>query len=153
LESTRRALRAFKELHTQLVGAMLVHSATNKRVPLPHWSDVVGVIHAIHSAKLRHPDVPAWQWERLAQVKEASTRILDPEARKAILEHENTVLKLVREQPKAPESVVRFVANARTNGRIYSQLARTYREIAENPSFTDITKASLASMAFKHFTL
>jgi hypothetical protein len=114
---------------------------------------VAGVIHAIHSAKLRHPDVPAWQWERLAQVKEASTRILDPEARKAILEHENTVLKLVREQPKAPERVVDFVAKARTNGRIYRQLEQTYREIAENPSFTDITKASLASMAFKHFTL
>jgi hypothetical protein len=32
-------------------------------------------------------------------------------------------------------------------------LAQTYREIAENPSFTDITKASLASMAFKHFIL
>lgn len=153
LESTRRALRAFKELHAQLVGSMLVHAATNKRVPLPHWSNVAGVIHAIHSAKLRHPDVPAWQWERLAQVKEASTRILDPEARKAILEHENTVLKLVREQPKAPERVVDFVAKARTNGRIYRQLEQTYREIAENPSFTDITKASLASMAFKHFTL
>jgi hypothetical protein len=153
LEAVRRSLRAFKELHTQLVGSMLVHSATNKRVPLPHWNDVASIIHAIHETRHQHPSVAAWRWERLAGIKHAQAKLLDPEARDAVREHENAMLGLLQEQENAPESVVRFVATAKTRGRIYDALARAYKAIAENPSFNDILKVALASMTFGHFTL
>jgi hypothetical protein len=153
LEAVRRSLRAFKELHTQLVGSMLVHSATNKRVPLPHWNDVASIIHSIQEARHKHPSTAAWRWERLAGVKHAQSKLLDPEARNAVREHEDAMLELLQEQENAPESVVRFVATAKTRGRIYDALASAYKTIAENPSFTDILKATLSSMAFKHFTL
>jgi hypothetical protein len=153
LEAVRRSLRAFKELHTQLVGSMLVHSTTNKRVPLPHWSNVASVIHSIRETRHMHPSTAAWRWERLAGIKHAQANLLDPDARNAVREHENAMLKLLQEQEKAPESVVRFVATVQTRGRIYDQLAEAYKAIAENPHFTDITKAMLASMAFRHFTL
>jgi hypothetical protein len=153
LEAVRRSLRAFKELHTQLVGSMLVHSATNRWVPLPHWSSVMRVIHAIQEARSQHPSVAAWRWERLTGIKHAKANLLDPEARDAVREHENAMLELLQEQEKAPESVVRFVATARTRGRIYDALARAYKALAENPSFNDILKVALSSMTFRHFTL
>jgi len=153
LEAVRRSLRAFKELHTQLVGSMLVHSATNKRVPLPHWSNVASVIHAVHETGHQQPSVAAWRWERLAGIKHAQANLLDPDARNAVREHENAMLELLREQEKAPESVVRFVATVKTRGRIYDALANAYKAIAENPSFNDILKAMLSSMTFRHFTL
>jgi hypothetical protein len=153
LEAVRRSLRAFKELHTQLVGSMLVHSATNKRVPLPHWINVASIIHSIQEARHKHPSTAAWRWERLAGIKYAQSKLLDPEARNAVREHEDAMLELLQEQENAPESVVRFVATAKTRGRIYDALASAYKAIAENPSFTDILKATLSSMAFKHFVL
>jgi hypothetical protein len=153
LEAVRRSLRAFKELHTQLVGSMLVHSATNKRVPLPHWSDVASVIHSIQEARHKHPSTAAWRWERLAGIKHAQSKLLDPEARNAVREHEDAMLELLQEQENAPESVVRFVATVKTRGRIYDALARAYKAIAENPSFNDILKVALSSMTFRHFVL
>jgi hypothetical protein len=153
LEAVRRSLRAFKELHTQLVGSMLVHSATNKRVPLPSWHTVAGIIRNIHDARQHYSGTAAWRWERLAGIKHAQANLLDPDARRAVREHEDAMLELLREQEKAPESVVRFVATVKTRGRVYDALANAYKAIAENPSFSDILRVALASMTFRHFTL
>jgi hypothetical protein len=154
LETLRRTFNAFKELHNQLVGSMLVHSATNGRIPLPHWAAVSGTIHNILNARYAHTERHGWQWERLAQIKDYIAELVDEKSRHDIRAYESTVRSIINAFPNAPETVVKFLANVRSKGLMYDVIARAFRELAENPSFTDLTKAAIMShYPFRHFIL
>jgi hypothetical protein len=154
LDAIRRTFNAFKELHNQLVGSMLAHSATNGRVPLPHWAAVSGTFHNILNARYAHAERHRWQWEQLAQIKDYIAELTDEKTRHAIRQYGDIFRRIINEFPNAPEAVVKFIANVRSGGLMYEVIARAFRELAENPSFSDLTKAAIMShYPFRHFTL
>jgi hypothetical protein len=154
LDTLRRTFNALKELHNQLVGSMLAHSATNGRVPLPHWAAVSGTFHSILNARYAHAERRGWQWERLAQIKDYIAELTDEKSRHAVRQYEDIFRRIINAFPNAPEAVVRFIANVRSGGLIYEVIARAFRDLAENPSFSDLTKTAIMShYPFRHFIL
>ena len=154
LATTQRMLSAFKELHGQLIGLMLAHSATNGRIELPHWSVVSGTIHNILKTRYEHPEKRAWQWELLSGVKDYIAEVYGQRTARKIREFNDVARKLMQLYPQASETVIKFLANERTNGYMHRFLAESYRELAKNPSFNDTAAAAIATyLPLKHFTL
>lgn len=154
LACTQRVISALKELHSQLVGSMLVHSATQGEIPMPHWAVISGALHNILKTRYEHKEKRAWQWEMLAGVKDYITEVLGRDVAREVRAYNDAYRAFVRQHPAAPETVIKFLANVFTGGRLNKLMAAAYREFAENPSFADATKAVIASkLLFSHFTL